>query len=123
MNEVFKKVEEQEKAAKAFGFYWENIDQLLEQIHSECVEVKEAYEKKHKEHLEEEIGDMLQAAMSLAIFCEIDAEKALFKSIDKFQQRYQTLVNLTKKDGLKHLHQQPVEVLMNYWTEAKKQQK
>lgn len=42
MNSIFKKIEEQEKESKDFGFYWENIDQLLEQILSECAEIKDA---------------------------------------------------------------------------------
>lgn len=119
--DLFTKIEEQELQAKQFGFYWENIDQLLEQIQNECQEVKEAAENQDQHHLEEEIGDLLLAATSLAIFCKVNPSESLSKSVAKFQKRYDTLVALAQKDGLTHLHHQPFDVLMNYWQEAKKQ--
>lgn len=54
--------------AKEFGFYWENFSQLIEQIQSECVEIQEAWDKKDIDHLQEEVGDLIQAAISLSIF-------------------------------------------------------
>ena len=79
---LFKRVEDQETAARQFGFYWERIEQLIEQIQSECAEIKEAFQKEDETHLEEEIGDLLQAAISLAMFCRIDPQEALLKSIE-----------------------------------------
>lgn len=118
---LFKKIEEQELQAKEFGFYWENINQLLEQIENECQEVKEAAENQDLKHLEEEIGDLLLAAVSLSIFCKVNPSESLAKSVAKFQKRYDALKILAEKDGLTHLHHQPIEVLMNYWKQAKKQ--
>jgi tetrapyrrole methylase family protein/MazG family protein len=117
---VFKKIEEQEMVARQFGFYWETMEQLTEQIQSECLEIKEAMQKNDHSHLEEEIGDLLQAAISLAIFCEINPEKALLKSIEKFQKRYDRLVALARQDGRENLQNEKMEVLMSYWKRAKK---
>lgn len=121
-NSLFKRIEEQEMTAKYFGFYWERIDQLLDQIKSECEEVDESWKKNDRSHLQEEIGDLLQAAVSLAIFCNFDPGETLLKSVEKFQKRYDALVRLAKLDGHENLHQQPFEVLLHYWNQAKNQQ-
>lgn len=119
MSDLLKKVEKQELDAKEFGFYWETIEQLFEQISSECREIEEAHRKGDKAHLQEEIGDLMSAAVSLAIFCGMCPSDTLKKSIDKFQKRYDTLVHLVKEDGRKDLKNQPFEVLMDYWNQAK----
>ncbi len=116
---LLKQVEEQEIIAKEFGFYWEHIGQLLEQIRSECVEVEESWQKNDRAHLQEEIGDLVQAAISLAVFCNFDPHETLLKSIGKFQKRYDAVVSLARQDGHKSLHQQPFDVLMHYWNQAK----
>jgi uncharacterized protein YabN with tetrapyrrole methylase and pyrophosphatase domain len=117
---LLKRIEEQEQEARQFGFYWENIHQLLEQIQSECREVEEAWQSHNTTHLQEEIGDLLQAAVSLAVFCNLDPYETLLKSVQKFQKRYETVVQLAHKDGYSNLHQQPVEKLLDYWNRAKK---
>jgi uncharacterized protein YabN with tetrapyrrole methylase and pyrophosphatase domain len=116
---LIKLVEKQETECQEFGFYWESIDQLIEQIISECREIKEAHEKNDKVHLQEEVGDLLQAAVSLAVFLKLDPEETLAKSIKKFQKRFDALVEFAKQDGHATLENQPLEVLMKYWHQAK----
>lgn len=116
---LLKKVEKQENVARQFGFYWENIEQLIDQIRSECQEIHEAWEKKDQIHLQEEVGDLLLAAVSLAVFCNLDPHQTLKQSIDKFQNRYDKLVKLVMEDGRQHLHKQSFETLMHYWDRAK----
>lgn len=116
---LLKQVEEQEAQAREFGFYWENINQLIEQIQSECVEIQEAWKKNNKIHLQEEVGDLIQATVSLAVFCNLDPHETLFKSIQKFQKRYNKVVQLARRDGYDNLQQQPFELLMDYWKQAK----
>ncbi len=119
---LLKRVEDQELAAREFGFYWEHVDQLLNQIRSECDEVREAWENGDRTHLQEEIGDLMQAAISLAIFFDLDPYKTLLKSVSKFQHRYDKVVELAKADGLDNLHAQSFETLLNdYWKRAKTQ--
>ncbi len=116
---LLKRVEEQEFVAKEFGFYWEHIDQLIEQIQSECAEIQEAWQKNDESHLQEEIGDLLQAAISLAVYCGMDPQETLLKSIEKFQARFSKVVAFAQEDGYQDLRQQPFDVLMNYWNRAK----
>jgi uncharacterized protein YabN with tetrapyrrole methylase and pyrophosphatase domain len=116
---LLKQVEKQELAAKEFGFYWENFHQLIEQIQNECIEVQEAWDKENIPHLQEEVGDLIQAAISLAVFCKLDPRETLSKSIEKFQRRYDEVVHLAHSEGHKNLHKQSFETLMDYWNRAK----
>lgn len=117
--DLFTEVERQENEAKKFGFYWEHLDQLIDQIQSECKEVKEAWEHNDLTHLQEELGDLMQAAISLAVFCNVDPAATLKKSIDKFQKRYDAVVDLAQKDGHQTLHGKSFDELMTYWNRAK----
>ena len=117
--DIFQKVIEQEKQAREFGFYWESLEQLVEQIQSECAEIQDAANRQDASHLQEEVGDLILAAISLAIFCNVDPHKALQDSSCKFQKRYDAMVNLVKLDGREHLKAQATQVLLHYWKRAK----
>ncbi|MFA6915006.1 MAG: MazG nucleotide pyrophosphohydrolase domain-containing protein [Parachlamydiales bacterium] len=121
--DVFKRLEKDENEAKEYGFYWKNINQILSQVQSECREVQEAWNNNDKESLKSEIGDLLLASMSVAIFCGLDLQETLLKSADKFQDRFRTVLKLAKDDGYDNLQDQPFEVLINYWNRAKAQYK
>jgi NTP pyrophosphatase (non-canonical NTP hydrolase) len=116
---LLKQVEQQELTAKEFGFYWEALPQLMTQIERECREIEEAHQSGHQAHLQEEIGDLMHAAIGLAVFCQLDPKETLRKSIDKFQRRYETLVKLAQADGYQNLHGQPFSLLLQYWQRAK----
>jgi uncharacterized protein YabN with tetrapyrrole methylase and pyrophosphatase domain len=116
---LLKQIEKQELVAKEFGFYWENFQQLMEQIRNECIEIQEAWDKENILHLQEEVGDLIQATISLAIFCKLDPHETLSKSIEKFQQRYDVVVQLAHSEGHENLHKQSFETLMDYWKRAK----
>lgn len=113
------KLVEQEKQALEFGFYWESLQQLVAQIVSECAEIEDAAVKSDKKHLQEEIGDLMSAAISLCIFFKMDPYETLKENIEKFQKRYDTLVSLVKQDGLNNLRGKPMSVLLSYWDKAK----
>lgn len=113
------KLVEQEKQALEFGFYWESLQQLIAQIASECAEIEEASAKGDKNHLREEIGDLMSAAVSLCIFLKMDPYQTLNENIEKIQKRFDILVSLVKQDGLNHLKGQSMDVLLSYWDKAK----
>ena len=88
---------EHEKNNKDFGFYWENLDQILDQIRSECDEIKDAYLKNDAEHIQEEVGDVINAAISLCVFLNLDLEETLQKNLQKFENRFNIMVELVKE--------------------------
>ena len=117
---LLKQIEKKEIKAKKFGFYWEHFHQLFDQIQSECIEIQQAWDNQDMPNLEEEIGDLIQAAVSLAVFCKLDPRQTLLKSIDKFDKRYEAVVKLAQQDGLENLHGQSFDKLIHYWSLAKK---
>lgn len=122
-NCLLKQVENQELECKKFGFYWGEFSQLMEQIRSESCEIQEAWDNKNIPHLQEEIGDLIQAAISLAVFCELDPHETLLKSIKKCQKRIDAVVQMAKEDGYDDLHNQSYDMLMSYWNRAKERTK
>lgn len=116
---LLKFVESQEIAARDVGFYWENIDQIIEQIRSECSEVVEAWKMGDRAHLQEEVGDLLQASIGLAVFCGLDSHDTLLQSSQKFQKRFDLVISLAKQDGITDLHSLSFSVLLEYWSRAK----
>ena len=75
------------KAARA-GFDWHDADGIFEKLREEMAEVRHALTEKDSARAEEELGDLLFAAVNLARFVEVDPEIALQKANVKFQRRF-----------------------------------
>ena len=104
-----------------FGFSWPNMSMLIEQIISECKEIEQAYKNNESNHrIQEEIGDLLQAAISLCVFHGFDVKQTILKNNNKFRGRLKALKIITKEQGLSDLHKQPIKLLINLWKQAKK---
>jgi uncharacterized protein YabN with tetrapyrrole methylase and pyrophosphatase domain len=120
--DIIEKIIKLEKETQDFGFAWESIQQLIDQIKSECDEVLDAHKRQHNQHLQEEIGDLIHATICLSVFCKVNPIDALEESKEKLQKRFNLVVQLAKQDGLNDLHGQPLNILMQYWNKAKKHQ-
>jgi MazG family protein len=75
------------KAARA-GFDWQDADGIFEKLREEMAEVRHAMTEKDFKKTEEELGDLLFAAVNLARFVQVDPEIALKKANAKFQRRF-----------------------------------
>ncbi len=119
---LLKKLMELEKEASAFGFRWENTEQIMRQINSEYLEVNEHLLSKfemNRLELQEEIGDLLHAVFSLCLFCHLDPEITLQKSLDKFEKRLKMVKLIAEEKGLVNVYNQPYDVRMAIWSQAK----
>lgn len=112
-----------EADADAFGFRWETTEQILSQIESECIEVREhlisGYDPAKHDELQEEIGDLLHAVFSLSVFCKMNPRETLEKTLAKFERRMSTVKQIALKRGLTHLNGYSFDELMSVWDEAK----
>lgn len=122
-DDLLESIVKNEKEALDFGFYWENPEQILEQLESECSEIRQALLNKDHANLKEEIGDLMHASISLCIFLNLNPTELLRDNIEKYQARYEKLVELVKKDGLENLKGKSMDVLMSYWNQVKKTEK
>lgn len=118
--DIFKRLTSIEKQADDFGFMWSNTAQILEQIQSECEEIKDSLAQLgDRQHLQEEMGDLIHAVFSLCLFMKFDPEETCLKSIEKFEKRFAELKQLAHAAGFETLQGQPVDVLMHFWIQAK----
>lgn len=103
------------KKAVKTGFEWPDENSLYECIYSEFEEFKEAKEEQDKEHMEEELGDILFAVVNLARWNKIDAEQALLKANKKFMTRFRKMEEL----AVKPLEEYSFEEYDALWRQAK----
>lgn len=114
------KITETEKKADAFGFKWENTDQIFDQITSECKEIKEELRLNDRQKLQDELGDLIHATLSLCVFCGFSLEETIEKNLNKFDGRLTEVMRNAQAAGYETLNGQPIEILMKFWNEAKK---
>ena len=82
------------KRAVKQGFEWDCENSLYDCLYSEITEFKQAQNQTDKE---EELGDILFAAVNLARWNKIDAEQALLKANKKFEKRFRKMEELASK--------------------------
>ena len=85
------------KRAVKQGFEWPDEKSLYECIFSEFDEFKEACQSNDKDHMEDELGDILFAVVNLARWNKIDAEQALLRANKKFEKRFRKMEELAQK--------------------------
>jgi MazG family protein len=112
-------VEAQQIASRAagVGFDWENAGQVIEKLHEELAEFNAA---ESRDHLEDELGDMLFVLVNLARFVKVDPEQALRRTNAKFRQRFGYLEAKLKEQG-RELKDATIEEMEALWQEAKRQ--
>ena len=112
-----------EEEAFQFGFKWQSSDQIMNQIHSECEEIKEHLDqgisKSNQAALQEEIGDLLHAVFSLCIFCNFSPRVTLGQTLSKFEKRLRAVKLIAEERELMNLEGLPFDELMHIWDKAK----
>ena len=86
------------KASRA-GFDWGNAQGIFEKLREESAELRHAAETKDAARVEEEMGDLLFAAVNLARFLQVDPEIALKNANAKFARRFREMERLSADNG------------------------
>ena len=89
------------KRAARVGFDWESPVQVIGKIREELAETEEAIGHGDPEKIEEEMGDLLFAAVNLARKIKVEPEVALRRATGKFSRRFQQLETALKERGCK----------------------
>ncbi len=77
----------QTRAARV-GFDWSAMHDVLAKIDEELAEVKAALASGNREHVAEEIGDLLFSVVNLSRFQKLQAEELLTATVTKFVRRF-----------------------------------
>jgi len=107
----------QERAA-GIGFDWPDVRGPLAKVKEETAELEKELGAGRREQVEEEIGDLLFAAVNLARKHGIEAGQALERSNLKFMQRFEKVEKLAEERGLE-MGRATLEQLDGLWNEVK----
>jgi MazG family protein len=109
-----------QKKAATVGFDWSDAEPVLAKVSEELLEVREEMAGGGA-RLEEEIGDLLFAAVNLSRKLKVDPEVALSRATRKFVRRFQSVEALAKEQGAL-LQGQSLEALDLLWEEVKRRE-
>jgi len=109
-----------QKRAASVGFDWDNSEDMLDKIDEELKELREAIKAgNNKEHITEELGDVMFCCVNLARYYRIDSELALRATNDKFIKRFNYIEQALRKNN-KTLEEASLKEMDALWDEAKK---
>ena len=116
---ALKKAESLQKKAAKVGFDWPDIQGPLEKLAEEIAELQAARSSGNQQNQEEELGDLLFAAVNVARFLHIDPEIALNLTNGKFIRRFHHVELAARRQGrsLEKMNLQEMDLL---WAEAKR---
>lgn len=110
----------QKRAARA-GFDWNNINDVLDKLHEEIEEVKEAISRNHEADIREELGDLLFATVNVSRFLGHNPEELLNHNIKKFVRRFQSVEEQVHATG-KEFSEFTLDELDVFWNKVKQQE-
>ena len=106
----------QSKARKA-GFDWREVSPALDKLTEELEEFQRAVQE--GSNVEEELGDLLFAAVKAGRFAGVDGETALHKACEKFIRRFRRVEQMAEGP----LDQMDVPALEALWRRAKEEER
>jgi XTP/dITP diphosphohydrolase len=111
----------QEKA-KQVRFEWHSKEEVWAKILEEQEELLSAVDEADKQHIEEEIGDLLFSIVNYARYVNVDAENALELTNKKFIDRFTKMEDLALSNR-KQLNEMTLEEMDELWNTIKKENK
>jgi len=110
-----------QRKAAAVGYEWPNTQMAFEKLPEELEEVREAIALGDADKMEDELGDLLFATVKLARFLNIDPEKALHRSCDKFIRRFDGVEQAVLREG-KSIQDMTLEEILTLYKNVKAQE-
>ena len=110
------RAEKVQKKAKKAGFDWPDAAGALDKLSEELDELKEAIDQ--NTNVEEELGDLLFAAVNVARFVKADPEQTLTAATEKFISRFAKVEELARQQG-RDMAQMPLLELDRLWEQVK----
>ena len=107
----------QSKAAKA-GFEWPDVGYAVNKLREETEELAAAVAEGDADHIAEELGDTLFAAVKVGRFCGVDPEAALHRCCEKFLRRFSATEALCAQHG-ENMAELPISEMERRYREAK----
>lgn len=87
-----------QKRAAQVNFDWADSSLVLDKLHEELGELRQAMDKQGEAQIREEMGDVLFSCVNLARHLGLDAEASLREASGKFEQRFHIMEELATAD-------------------------
>lgn len=109
-----------QKSMRKVGFDWPDITGVMDKVDEERQELWEAIEHldSDKEHVEEELGDLMFAIVNLARYLKISPSVALHRTNHKIMDRFNKLASMSAQQGLE-LKSENVAIMNDLWNRIK----
>ncbi len=108
-----------QKRAASTGFDWPMIEPVWAKLDEEIQELKkEVGQPDNHDRIEDELGDILFAAVNLARHLKVNPEQALRRSNTKFIGRFKNVEQQIRHDE-KNMSECSIDELEVYWRQAK----
>lgn len=118
---IVKAMRIQEKVRQV-GFDWEQPEDVFSKVHEELGELHEAVSQQNKDAIEQEFGDFLFSVINYARFLQIDPEKALERTNQKFTARFNKMEAISIHQG-KLLTELSMKEMDQIWNLIKTEEK
>jgi MazG family protein len=89
------------RRAARIGFDWEKAEDVIEKVAEESAELRREIADGQTDRIEEEVGDLLFAAVNVARFLHVDPEIALKAANAKFSRRFRAMEERAERSGRK----------------------
>ena len=108
------------RKASRIGFDWEDSAGVIAKMQEERAELETALRGAGRQKIEEEMGDLLFAAVNLSRFLHVDPEIALKKANVKFSRRFRAMEARARESGreFKNLSRKEMEALWDATKDA-----
>lgn len=110
-----------DKAARV-GFDWPDARGPREKVTEELTELDEAIASGDREHIRDELGDVLFAVVNLARKLDVDPEDSLGRTNRRFASRFRHVEQRARESG-RALDEHTLAELDAYWNEAKRNER
>jgi MazG family protein len=109
-----------QKRMRKVGFDWPDHEGVVDKIREELEELSEAVAQMDtdKDHVEQELGDLLFSVVNLARYLNINPSVALHRSNLKVRRRFNAVAHIAKERGI-DLDKEHVYQLNELWEEVK----
>ena len=107
-----------QKKLGRMGFEWTCIEDVIDKVYEELDEVKMAIAEGSQEHMEEELGDVLQTLVNLARWMKVRPDQALERANEKITRRFIRLSRIADERGI-DICKENLDQLDAIWDEVK----
>jgi tetrapyrrole methylase family protein/MazG family protein len=106
------------KRAARTGFEWPDMQGVLDKLHEETEELKQAILSNDQKKVKSEIGDVLFTIVNISRWSKIDPEEALREMLERFQSRF-TAIEEYAKATERSINDLTIEEMDEIWNKAK----